>query len=71
MDDFNYRDGELYAEDVALRKIAESVGTPFYCYSSTTLERCYKEFKDAVAGLDASICYAVKSNSNDLKLSAM
>ena len=64
MDDFNYRDGQLYAEDVALRKIAENVGTPFFCYSSASLERNYNAFKDAVDGLDANICYAVKANSN-------
>ena len=64
MDHFIYRDGELYAEDVALRELADSVGTPFFCYSAATLERHYRVFAEAVAGLDAAICYAVKANSN-------
>jgi len=64
MDHFDYRDGELYGEDVSLRQIAEQVGTPFFCYSRATLERHYKVFSDAVNELDSSICYAVKANSN-------
>ncbi len=64
MDHFNYRDGRLYAEDVALDDIIDAVGTPFYCYSSATLERHYRVFAEAVAGLDAHIYYAVKANSN-------
>ena len=64
MDHFTYRDGELYAEDVALRELAERVGTPFFCYSSATLERHYRVFAEAVSGVDANICYAVKANSN-------
>jgi len=64
MDHFNYRDGELHAEAVPLRVIADAVGTPFYCYSTATLERHYRVFADAVKGLDAAICYAVKANSN-------
>ena len=64
MDHFDYREGELYAEDIPVREIAEAVGTPFYCYSSATLTRHYKAFSDAMAGLDAKIHYAVKANSN-------
>ncbi len=64
MDHFQYRDGEMFAEDVAIARIAEDVGTPFYCYSTATLERHYRVFEDAVRGLDATICYAVKANSN-------
>ena len=64
MDHFNYKDGQLHAEGVAVAAIAEAVGTPFYCYSTATLERHYKAFADAVSGLDAGICFAVKSNSN-------
>ncbi|MEK9726361.1 MAG: diaminopimelate decarboxylase, partial [Rhodospirillaceae bacterium] len=59
-----YRDGALHAEDVAVRDLAEAVGTPVVCYSQATLERHYRAFADAVAGLDATICYAVKANSN-------
>ncbi len=64
MDHFAYRDGELFAEDVPLARIAEAVGTPFYCYSTATLVRHYRVFAEAVAGLDADIHYAVKANGN-------
>ena len=42
----------------------EEVGTPFYCYSTATLERHYRVFADAFQGSDALVCYAIKSNSN-------
>lgn len=61
---FPYRDGILHAESVALPAIADAVGTPFYCYSSARLEANYRAFADAFAGQDASICFAVKANSN-------
>ncbi len=61
---FDYRDGALFAEDVDIRALAERVGTPFYCYSTATIERHYRVFRDAFAGLDVSVCYAMKANSN-------
>ena len=64
MDHFQYTDGELCAEAVPLRQIADEIGTPFYCYSRATLERHYRVFAEAVQGLDAVICYAVKANAN-------
>lgn len=64
MDHFRYKNGELYAEDIALRAIAEEVGTPFYCYSSATLERHYKVFSGAFDGVNSLVCYALKANSN-------
>lgn len=64
MDHFVYRDGRLCAEDVPLAHIAEAVGTPFYVYSTATLERHYRVFAEAVSGLPATVCYAVKANSN-------
>jgi len=64
MNHFEYRNGELHAEAVALTRIAEAVGTPFYCYSTATLERHYRRFAGAFAGLDALVCYALKANSN-------
>ncbi|MEH6525705.1 MAG: diaminopimelate decarboxylase [Sneathiella sp.] len=64
MDHFTYKNGELYAEDIALRAIAEEVGTPFYCYSSATLERHYKVFSGAFDGVNSLVCYALKANSN-------
>ncbi|MGJ4945111.1 diaminopimelate decarboxylase [Bradyrhizobium sp. HKCCYLS1011] len=64
MNHFEYRDDILHAEDVNLIQLAEQVGTPFYCYSTATLERHYRVFADAFAGQDALICYALKANSN-------
>jgi len=64
MHHFDYRDGELYAEAVNLTALARTVGTPFYCYSTATLERHYRVFAEAFADVDAVICYAMKANSN-------
>lgn len=64
MHHFAYKDGALYAEDVPLSTIADAVGTPFYCYSTATLERHYSVFAEAFAGSDTLICYALKANSN-------
>ncbi|HYB08246.1 MAG TPA: diaminopimelate decarboxylase [Alphaproteobacteria bacterium] len=64
MDDFTYRGGFLHAEDVPLPRIAEAVGTPFYCYSTRAILRQYQAFKNAFAGVDAKICYALKANAN-------
>jgi diaminopimelate decarboxylase len=55
----------LHAEEVDLADLAATVGTPFYCYSSATLERHYRVFADAFAGApDTLVCYSVKANSN-------
>ncbi|ODB43497.1 diaminopimelate decarboxylase [Pseudoalteromonas sp. BMB] len=64
MDYFNYQDGELFAEDVAITTIAEQYGTPCYVYSKKTLARHYHAFTDAAAGHPHLVCYAVKANSN-------
>ncbi|MCB5199873.1 diaminopimelate decarboxylase [Loktanella sp. TSTF-M6] len=64
MDHFNYKNGELFAEDVPLRDIAAAVGTPFYVYSSATLLRHFQLFDDALAGMDHLVCFAMKSLSN-------
>jgi len=64
MDYFNYKNGHLHAEDVALSDIAKQVGTPFYAYSTATLTRHFNVFADALRGLNALVCYAVKANSN-------
>ncbi|RWC90791.1 MAG: diaminopimelate decarboxylase [Mesorhizobium sp.] len=68
MNHFDYRDGVLHAEDVAIPDIATQVGTPFYCYSTATLTRHYRVFVKAFAGLDALVCYAMKANSNQAVL---
>ncbi len=64
MHHFTYRGGMLHAEAVDLTALADAVGTPFYCYASATIERHYKVFAEAFAGVDALICYAMKANSN-------
>jgi diaminopimelate decarboxylase len=63
MNHFDYRDERLFAEDVDLTTLAEKVGTPFYCYSSATLERHYKVFADAFPK-SALVAYSVKANGN-------
>ncbi|QIG97101.1 MULTISPECIES: diaminopimelate decarboxylase [unclassified Bradyrhizobium] len=64
MHHFDYRNGVLHAEAVNLIDLAEAVGTPFYCYSTATLERHYRVFTEAFAGEKALVCYAMKANSN-------
>ncbi len=68
MDHFLYRDGTLYAEDVAVAEIAAAVGTPFYVYSTATLLRHYQLFDEALAGMEHLVCYAMKANSNQAVL---
>lgn len=64
MHHFAYKDGHLHAEEVSLKVIAEEVGTPFYCYSTATLERHYRVYDEAFEGQDHAICYSMKANSN-------
>ncbi|QBX33642.1 diaminopimelate decarboxylase [Paracoccus liaowanqingii] len=64
MDHFQYKHGELHAEDVALSCIAQHVGTPVYVYSAATLTRHFGLFRQALAWTDHLVCFAVKSNSN-------
>ncbi|PWL19670.1 diaminopimelate decarboxylase [Falsochrobactrum shanghaiense] len=64
MNHFEYRNGVLYAENVAISEIAKAVGTPFYVYSRATLERHYRVFSEAFADMDTLIAYALKANSN-------
>ena len=71
MHHFSYVGGVLHAEDVSLARIAEAVGTPFYCYSTATLERHYRVLQQAFAGLDALICYAIKANSNQAVIATL
>ena len=61
---FAYRNGEMHAEGVALATIAAQVGTPFYCYSAGALRAAWREFADGIKGMKASVCYAMKANSN-------
>ncbi|CAI8884449.1 diaminopimelate decarboxylase [Pseudomonas sp. JAI111] len=64
MDAFNYRDGELFAEGVALSAIAERFGTPTYVYSRAHIEAQYLAYADALVGMPHLVCFAVKANSN-------
>ncbi len=71
MDHFLYRDGALFAEDVAVAEIAAAVGTPFYVYSTATLLRHFRLFDEALAGMDHLVCYAMKANSNQAVLQTL
>lgn len=64
MDHFEYRNGQLYAEDVPVDRIARTCGTPCYIYSRATLERHWHAFNDAFGSQPHLVCYAVKANSN-------
>ena len=61
---FEYRNGELCAEQVPVRRIAKEVGTPAYIYSLATLKRHYQVFDRAFARVPHVICFSVKANSN-------
>jgi diaminopimelate decarboxylase len=65
---FDYRNGALFAEDVAVSELAKAVGTPFYVYSAATIRRHFRVFSQAFAGLDTLVCYAMKANSNQAVL---
>jgi diaminopimelate decarboxylase len=71
MHHFSYVGGVLHAEGVSLPRIAETVGTPFYCYATATLERHYRVLQEAFAGLDTLICYAIKANSNQAVIATL
>jgi diaminopimelate decarboxylase len=64
MDYFEYRDGELFCEDVPVKAVARKVGTPFYLYSYGTFERHFRVFDGAFAGMPHLVCYSLKANSN-------
>ncbi|MDD5011928.1 MAG: diaminopimelate decarboxylase, partial [Phycisphaerae bacterium] len=72
MDYFNYKASRLFAEDVDIEKIAESVGTPVYIYSKATILDHFEKIKKAFAKLDTTICYSIKAcgNINILKILA-
>ena len=64
MDHFNYKDGELFAEGVALKDIAKKYGTPTYVYSKATLERHAKAYIDSFESMSGLVCFSVKALSN-------
>jgi len=63
MNHFHYKDGRLHAENVDLARLADAAGTPFYCYSTATLERHYRVFREAVPK-DTLVAFAMKANDN-------
>jgi diaminopimelate decarboxylase len=71
MHHFAYRDGVLHAEAVNLATLAESVGTPFYCYATATLERHYRVFAGAFADVPSLVCYSLKANSNQAVIATL
>ena len=71
MNHFDYRNGVLHAEAVNISDLADAVGTPFYCYSTATLERHYRVFSEAFADEKALVCYAMKANSNQSVLKTL
>ena len=64
MDYFNYKNDELYCEDIPARQLAEQFGTPLYVYSKATLLRHYRQIADAFAPVKPTICYSIKSLGN-------
>src|SRR3954470_2915257 len=71
MHHFAYRGGVLHAEAVNLTSLAERIGTPFYCYSTATLERHYRVFAGAFADVKSLVCYSLKANSNQSVLKTL
>jgi diaminopimelate decarboxylase len=71
MHHFSYKNGVLHAEDVNLKALAEEVGTPFYCYSTATLERHFQVLDEAFKDTEHLICYAMKANSNQAVIKTM
>jgi diaminopimelate decarboxylase len=71
MHHFAYQNGVFHAESVNLAHLADSVGTPFYCYSTATLTRHYTVFADAFSDVRALVCYAVKANSNQAVIATL
>jgi diaminopimelate decarboxylase len=71
MHHFAMRNGVMHAEDVDLGVLATEIGTPFYCYSTATLQRHYAVFDSAFSNLPRLICYAVKANSNQAVLKTL
>lgn len=71
MHHFSYRDGILHAEDVDLTRLADEVGTPFYCYSTATIERHYQVFSAAFADVPSLVCFALKANSNQAVIATL
>jgi len=70
MHHFEYRNGEMFAEGVPVRRIAQEIGTPTYIYSLATLQRHFRVFDEAFSQLPHIVCFSVKANSNIALLKA-
>ena len=68
---FIYREGQLYAENVPLDKIAEQIQTPLYCYSASALRQNYRSYSKHFNAENSLICFAVKANSNQAIIAAL
>ena len=64
MQPFQYRNGFLHAEDVAIADIAKKLATPFYCYSATAIQQQFEKYRHAFADTNALVAFALKANSN-------
>src|SRR5262245_18260751 len=64
MNHFEYRNGQMFAEDVPVKRIAKEVGTPAYVYSLATLTRHFRVFDQAFAKIPHIVCFSVKANFN-------
>jgi len=71
MEHFTFKNNQLFAEAVALTRIAEEFGTPCFVYSRAALEQQYRAYEEALAGCNHLVCYAVKANSNLAVLSVL
>src|SRR4051794_35523473 len=71
MNHFRYRNGEMFAEEVPVKRIAKEIGTPVYIYSLATLTRHYRVFDQAFAKVPHIVCFSVKANSNLTLLRAL
>ena len=71
MQPFQYRNGFLHAEDVAIADIAKKLATPFYCYSATAIQQQFEQYRHAFADTNALVAFALKANSNQAVLSLL
>ncbi|WP_341760284.1 diaminopimelate decarboxylase [Candidatus Endowatersipora endosymbiont of Watersipora subatra] len=68
MNPFDYKDGVFHVENTSLKKIADAIRTPFYCYSSVKIASQYTEFCKIFDDIPSLVCYAIKANSNQAVL---
>ncbi len=71
MPHFHYQNGKMYTENVPISDIAKTIATPFYCYSTQSIQDNYRAYSSAFSDTDALICYAVKANSNQAILQTL